>query len=186
LLCYAQVASRRHKLEHMGLEKTADGKKWNCQEHGIRRGANAHNGAIERGTFTHFAKRPPTEGPTFLVRSSDGDSVGSGTQRRMAGAALVARADPALRWGFADAAPLRSEGSAALPQSCEGTPAVSLRGAAFAYGAAGGAVLAGVELSLSSRCRVALFGANGARRRPCSFRDLALSCSAQHEYLAQC
>lgn len=45
-----QIASRKKKLDRMGFEKTEDGRKWNCQTHGIRAGSvNANEGGWKNG-----------------------------------------------------------------------------------------------------------------------------------------
>ena len=38
-----RVAALSKKLGRTGLEKTADGKKWNAQKHGVRLGADNNN-----------------------------------------------------------------------------------------------------------------------------------------------
>jgi len=120
------VASREKKLGRMGLEKTADGKKFNAQKHGIRAGAANHN---------------------------DGESKGSGTMRKMVGTSLLPKSAPELKWGFGDSAPLGLSDDA---------PLLELRSVGFAYPGGGQPTLfSGVELSLGSRCRVALVGRNG-------------------------
>ena len=43
------AASRRKKYDRVGLEKTEEGKKWNCQEHGFRPGSINANGGGWKG-----------------------------------------------------------------------------------------------------------------------------------------
>ena len=51
-----QAAKLSKKLGRMGLEKTADGRKWNCQRDGVRLGADNNNcGGWVKGKRTHAA-----------------------------------------------------------------------------------------------------------------------------------
>jgi len=84
---------------------------------------------------------------------NDGESKGSGTMRKMVGASLLPKSAPELKWGFGDSAPLGLSDDA---------PLLELRSVSFAYPGGGQPTLfSGVELSLGSRCRVALVGRNG-------------------------
>lgn len=84
-----QAASRLKKMDRMGLEKTADGKKWVVQSHGIRRGANNNN---------------------------DSDGAQSGTVRHLNAVSLLPKSDPSLKFGFAEAPPLGLSQAAPLVQ----------------------------------------------------------------------
>lgn len=72
----SQVAQRKKKHDRMGLEKTADGKKFNAQKHGGTRIGSAN--------------------------ANDGDWVDG----KMTAAPLMQRGDPALKFGFLDPGPL--------------------------------------------------------------------------------
>eukprot|EP01103_Thecamoeba_quadrilineata_P013916 TRINITY_DN39_c0_g3_i2.p1 TRINITY_DN39_c0_g3~~TRINITY_DN39_c0_g3_i2.p1 ORF type:complete len:588 (+),score=132.46 TRINITY_DN39_c0_g3_i2:669-2432(+) len=82
-----QVASRKKKLDRVGLEKTLDGKKWNCQTHGIRLGSNNMNaggwkdGKMQAGSIIEAEDGPikwkfpvapslPTDEPIIRLHSA--------------------------------------------------------------------------------------------------------------------
>jgi len=118
-----QIAQRIKKLERMGLERTADGKKYKLQEQeGPRIGAACNN---------------------------DGGWVDG----KMTAAPLQRRGDPALKFGFYQADPLR------LPA---GVPILQLSDVSFSYIEGEGAVLKGVDLCVLEHSRIAVVGRNGA------------------------
>ena len=90
------VASRHKKLGRMGLEKTADGKKFNAQRHG-RRAGSANDAPITTDRRRHAISQiePPDRDFKFQFPEPDFDKVGQG-------AALLSAVDVAFGYGVGE------------------------------------------------------------------------------------
>ena len=142
------AASRKKKLNRIGLEKTEDGKKWNCQTHGYRPGSiNANGGGWKgRGRSAASVAEPPEPAVSFKFPAPLPLAVDDRTPILQARGVCFSYATPSSSPSpLAPAEKSKGGGKGAVATKKQKKP-LSFEN---------------IDLSLSKRSRVTLLGRNG-------------------------